>query len=397
VIDSVANIYPELNSYQLVSFLRDYVNPEGTSIPIKIRSRTARRWLNKLGYRYRSVGKDVFVDGHERPDVVEDREFFLKTLEELEPYLVQFDENGKILDKLWPKDCQVGGDDRRPIIVITHDECIFSSNDGPRFTWQGDGNSPLRPKTKGRGIMVSEFLLPFSRLNLATLSTEEQEDLVTRCGLAATEAVEIFEFGKNNQGYWDGADLLKQVREKALPIAEALYPGYSLLFLFDNATSHSVYAPDALQVKNMAKGPGGKQAFLRDGWFEKDGVCYQQKMFEEQDGVRRQKGIQRVLLERGLWPESGLNLECPRPLCSRCEARASCKMCVKGTRCDTCRLPKIHTGMVECTTNRKCDGCVQRQARCTCIPKKYCLACIKPEGNCGDCEALPPRCEATGE
>jgi hypothetical protein len=76
VIDSVANIYPELNSYQLVSFLRDYVNPEGTSIPIKIRSRTARRWLNKLGYRYRSVGKDVFVDGHERPDVVEDRDFF---------------------------------------------------------------------------------------------------------------------------------------------------------------------------------------------------------------------------------------------------------------------------------------------------------------------------------
>jgi hypothetical protein len=101
--------------------------------------------------------------------------------------------------------------------------------------------------------MVSEFLLPFSRLNLATLSTEEQEDLVTHCGLAATEAVEIFEFGKNNQGYWDGADLLKQVREKALPIAEALYPGYSLLFLFDNATSHCVYAPDTLQVKNMAK------------------------------------------------------------------------------------------------------------------------------------------------
>jgi hypothetical protein len=49
-------------------------------------------------------------------------EIFSKTLEELEPYLVQFDENGKILDELWSKDCQVGGDDRRPIIVITHDD-----------------------------------------------------------------------------------------------------------------------------------------------------------------------------------------------------------------------------------------------------------------------------------
>ena len=77
--------------------------------------------------------------------------------------------------------------------------------------------------------------------------------------------MEIFEFGKNNRGYWTGADLLKQVKEKALPIAQALYPGYSLLFLFDNATSHSVYGQDALQVKNMEKSPGGKQSFLRDG------------------------------------------------------------------------------------------------------------------------------------
>ena len=80
MIDSAPNIYPELNSYQLVSFLRDYVNPEGTSILIKIRLRTARRWLNKLGYRYRSVGKDVFVDEHERLDVVEDRGNFFEDI-----------------------------------------------------------------------------------------------------------------------------------------------------------------------------------------------------------------------------------------------------------------------------------------------------------------------------
>lgn len=99
-----------------------------------------------------------------------------------------------------------------------------------------------------------------------------EQDLIERCGLTETEAVEAFEFGKNNQGYWTGADLLKQVKNKALPIAQALYPGYSLLFLFENATSHSVYGQDALQVKNMGKGPGGKQAFLRNGWFEKEGV-----------------------------------------------------------------------------------------------------------------------------
>ena len=76
--------------------------------------------------------KDVFVDRHERPDVVEDRERFLKTMKELEPYLVEFEEDGTMKAKNYPSDCKGGGDEHRPIILITHDECTFSSNDGIR-------------------------------------------------------------------------------------------------------------------------------------------------------------------------------------------------------------------------------------------------------------------------
>ncbi len=46
--------------------------------------------------------------------------------------------------------------------------------------------------------------------------------------------------------------------KKALPIAEALYLGYSILFMFDNATSHSVHAEDELCQYKMNKKPGGK-------------------------------------------------------------------------------------------------------------------------------------------
>ena len=74
------------------------------------------------------------------------------------------------------------------------------------------------------------------------------------------ESVEIFEYGKNNDGYWDGAKLHQQVVNKALPIAEALYLGYSLLFLFDNATNHSVYIKDILYVKNINKGIKNQQS-----------------------------------------------------------------------------------------------------------------------------------------
>lgn len=53
--------------------------------------------------------------------------------------------------------------------------------------------------------------------------------------------------------------------KKALPIGEALYPGYALLFLFDDATSHLIYAPDTLQFAYMNKKPGSQQLFLRLG------------------------------------------------------------------------------------------------------------------------------------
>lgn len=60
------------------------------------------------------------------------------------------------------------------------------------------------------------------------------------------EAVEYFEYGKNNNGYKKKENLLKQVIEKALPIVKALYPGCQLLFLFENTTSYLVLVSDVI-------------------------------------------------------------------------------------------------------------------------------------------------------
>ena len=323
--------------------MRDYVNLEGIQSPIEIKSRTARNWLHKLGFEYKDVKKDVFVDGHERPDVVEDRKKFLSTMKDLEPYLVEFEEDGSMKTKEYPDDCAVGGDKRRPVIVITHDECTFSANDGIRKAWTQIGDTFLRPKGRGQGIMASDFLLPFGRLNLSSLSEEKKKEVIDKTGLTVTEAVELFEYGKSNEGYWDGPKLHKQVVNKALPIAEALYLGYSLLFLFDNATSHSVFAQDALRTTQMNKGTGGQQPWLRNGWFEKDGARIIQPMsFQKEDGTWCQKGIQKVLEERTLWPQRGLKLECPKPKCFNCEVMANCKDCIKGHRCDTYNIGKLY-------------------------------------------------------
>ena len=91
----------------------------GVETPIIICSRTARRWLGKLGYEYKNVCKDIFVDGHKRADIVEDCKNFLKKIEEWKLYMVEFYENGAMKPKTYPPDCVIGGENRRPFIVIT--------------------------------------------------------------------------------------------------------------------------------------------------------------------------------------------------------------------------------------------------------------------------------------
>ncbi|KAG0123787.1 hypothetical protein HOY82DRAFT_618690 [Tuber indicum] len=260
-----------------------------------VTTRTIRRWLRRNGYNYTDVRKGVYIDGHEREDVVAYRERFVKVLEELWQFVVEFEDDGKMREKVYPNGCEVGGK-KKPIIIITHDESTFSSNDSRRQTWVKQGSQIIRPKGRGQGIM----------------------------------------YGREN-GYWEAGHLIKQVIELAIPIAHAAYPGYQFLFLFDNSSNHGAFAPDALLAQNMSLGHRGKQNWLRDGYFGENGQ-HGQSMWEfyiNEDGMEdtRQKGIKRVLEERGLWPESGdrLLLECPKKLCNSCFRVKNCKECLAGT------------------------------------------------------------------
>lgn len=143
--------------------------------------------------------------------------------------------------------------------MITHDKSIFSANDSCRKVWTLDGHGILRPGEKGKGIMVSDFFLPQSQLNLLSLPHEQKEQLA-RFGVLL-EAVTYFEYRKMEEGYWTEKHLLDQIIKKALSIMQNLYPSYELSFMFDNAMSYSIYSKDILQVAYMNRGPGGQQPF----------------------------------------------------------------------------------------------------------------------------------------
>lgn len=51
-------------------------------------------------------------------------------MKDLELYLVGFKEDGSMKIKNYPDNCAVGSNVRRLVIVITHNKCSFSANDG---------------------------------------------------------------------------------------------------------------------------------------------------------------------------------------------------------------------------------------------------------------------------
>jgi len=227
-------------------------------------TRTASRWLNKLGYRYKECRKGVYKDGHERPDVISYRQdHFLPTLSRLKPFMVQWqiDENGKPI-MVYPQDLPPG---QRPIVLITHDESTFEANDSRRYIWMKEGEPPIRRKGRGKGIMVSHFVSAGGHLkapdwipigDLPTFGMTEEPNL----HYSPYTATMKLEYGGNK--WWVGEDLVQQVTNVAIPIFETAFSGCQALFLFDNATSHAAFASDALRAKSMSLRPGGTQSKL---------------------------------------------------------------------------------------------------------------------------------------
>lgn len=106
-----------------------------------------------------------------------------------------------------------------------------------------------------------------------SFSCKKREQIKEKIKLVETEVILIFEYKKYNDKYCDKAKFYKQVVNKTLTIVQVLYPEYSLFFLFDNVTSQSDYSKDALQVKDINKGPKKKPPILYNSWFDYENIC----------------------------------------------------------------------------------------------------------------------------
>lgn len=100
---------------------------EQLPLGLQIKVRTAWNWLKRLGLYYHTFSKNVYIDGHERKDVVEYHQHeFLPTWASLERRMVVFSEDGS-----WTRPPGLR-EREKPLVLVTHDESIFSANDEKR-------------------------------------------------------------------------------------------------------------------------------------------------------------------------------------------------------------------------------------------------------------------------
>jgi hypothetical protein len=122
-----------------------------------IHVRTARRWLHKLSWRYQQKKKGMYIDGHEREDVVEYRRRFVERWKEYEKRFVIYGNDGNVLST--PTGFAVPQGVRFRLILVTHDESTFYENDCRKIHWMPkDAKAVAEKKGEGQSIMVSEFL-----------------------------------------------------------------------------------------------------------------------------------------------------------------------------------------------------------------------------------------------
>ena len=130
--------------------------------------------MKRLGFKNSIFKQGLYVDGHEREDVVAYREMYQKKM--------------KILESrhLPPPQCE----DQLPswhagqptmnkhLVIIYHDESTFNAYDAPCRRWvDPSGSAAIRPKGKGRGIMVSDYIEEYG--GLLALTNEEAEEVRT--------------------------------------------------------------------------------------------------------------------------------------------------------------------------------------------------------------------------
>ena len=106
--------------------------------------------------------------------------------------------------------------------------------------WAEEGKEQLKKKGLGKGIMVSVWM---DSKGILTLTPEQWEMGKQTNPTLQQKAFFMLKFGRV-WGYYDWAKF-EQNTLKAMEIAEIIYPGKTLVFLYDHSSVHKKRGDDA--------------------------------------------------------------------------------------------------------------------------------------------------------
>ena len=281
-----------------------YVKLTGVHRSTRLAESTARDWFENLGWKVHACGKGIYVDGHEREDVVTYRSEFVKEMAQFQQRMETY--SGPKMEIVSPPELLPTG--KRRIVLVVQDESIYRSNDGRKKVLMEGEQQPIRPKGQGKGIMISGFACPchgpmqLSAEQVAanpTVGNSEGSSNIFPSG----HAFQSLEYGKNRDGYWTNDDLVQQLEQRAIPIFNLLHPECEALFAFDNSANHHSMKSDALVASRLNLSDGGKSVpHMRAGYYTNAGSGERVVQTMQTAGV--QKGLRTILQERGLWNSS---------------------------------------------------------------------------------------------
>ena len=193
--------------------------------------------------------KGVYIDGHERDDVVRHRKSLLKTFGELReshhPPPPCSDDPPRNDDP--PRIRREEDEEKKELVVVYHDE---STNEGQTWMWGEEDRPEILPKTKGSRIMVSDFVEEHG--GYLQFTDQQLEMAKQQFPGIKQRARQLLEYGAEKEGYWTGDRFMKQV-ENAAKIADFKYPkdDYTIVWLFDQSSCHRKFDEQALLAKKI--------------------------------------------------------------------------------------------------------------------------------------------------
>ncbi|KAF7969760.1 hypothetical protein HWV62_11377 [Athelia sp. TMB] len=324
------SIGPYCKAMDIVDFLDTPEMRARTKFEKRMGLSTAQEWMKKLDYRWTLTPKGQYVDGHERPDVVDYRQnVFLPAWSKIKHRTRDFSTQGSRTDP--PRHL-------RHVVVWWHDESQFYANDRRKQRWIHKSEKPV-PQPKGQG--ASQMVADLVSADYGFLRSPDGKQQARR----------LFKAGKNRDGYFTNIDILEQAHT-AMDILEQHYPDEDHILVFDNATTHQKRADGALSARRM---PKKSSTSLESNWLvtvkvldEKgreivdNGTVVTRRIRMEDgwlpDGRRQSlyfepghpqaglfKGMAVILQERGLVEESQLRSECKGFKCPKGATRCCCR------------------------------------------------------------------------